>query len=398
MLGGNSRVAAVASRPSSGGDFNTTILTRLKQVEQEAKDARSKLAEQIMINEKLRQENDTLKALVNNPDEAVREADRLRRQVTQLKVKIEEMETFLGDYGLVWVGNNHPKGNEQGGEDDQADVEDTSGHAMSFADFNMQIDELNSIIYSEPAQVVKEGSNQRKARLVQSSELLETVRIVFYRNGLMIKRGPFRACDSPGYRSFVKDVMDGYFPSEFQAEYPDGVIFDLKDQHSVEYVEGKTDPNFDQPQMSRAQFLNRLPKTVIHKGQVVGVRGDIAELLGDSGAGEGGAGGAAVSKPKVVIESTAGGGDKTHSEDMGEAVKIQVKWVDQSAFIVNMCALHTVGDLKTSIRGHFAAQQSELSFDFELRSAFPPRALELTLSLKDAGLAPNGTVHARMLA
>jgi hypothetical protein len=405
MLGSYKAPTSLPAKPSSsasGGDFNSSIISRLKQLETEAKEARFKLADQISQNEKLRQENETLRAMVSGPDGALSEVAGLRRQVTQLKVKISEMETFLGDYGLVWVGNNHTSTDTECPDKHSEDVESTEEtHAMSFAEFNKQVDELNAVIYSEPAQIIKEGPNQRKARLVQSSELLETVRVVFYRNGLMIKRGPFRHCRSENYKSFVRDIMDGYFPIEFQGDYPDGVVFDLKDQHSVEYIEGKTDANFDQPQMSRAQFLNRLPKTVIHKGQVMGVRGEIADMLSGDASVEASASGAQGVKPRVVIENVSSSIDR--SQAVGESVKIQVKWVDQSTFIVNMFELNTVGDLKASIQQHYREQDASQQraagdlFDFELRSAYPPRALDYAMTLKEAGLAPNGTVHARKL-
>jgi hypothetical protein len=34
---------------------------------------------------------------------------------------------------------------------------------------------------------------------------------------------------------------------------------------------------------------------------------------------------------------------------------------------------------------------------FELRSAFPPRLLTDSMTLEEAGLVPNGTIHARRL-
>ena len=405
MLGAGRKPVSTAipvAKPTAvigGGDFNSSIIARLKQVEVDAKEARMKLAEQISINEKLREENETLRTLTTNPDTAMKETTELRRQVTQLKVKIQEMEVFLGDYGLVWVGSNPSKSYITDDIDQESHVEERETddktdltQIVSFADFNRQIDELNSVIYAEPAQIIKEGNNQRKARLVQSSELLESIRIGFYKNGLMIKRGPFRYCNASNYERFVHDVMDGYFPSEFQDEYPDGVVFDLKDQHSIVYIEGKTQENFDQPQLSRAQFLNRLPKTVIHKGEVMGIRGEIADLLGNNTTDA-----ISLVKPKVFIDSTTTSGNKTPLEDMGEMVKIQVKWIDQSTFIIHLYEKHLVDDLKIAILQHFTGEDNSVSYEFELRSAFPPRVLPWNITLKDAGLTPNGTVHARKL-
>lgn len=446
MLGSNKALPVTARAPAtSNTDFNSTIIARLKHVETEAKESRQKLAEQILTNEKLLEENLLLKSMISGSTGAVDEVAKLKQQNSNLQSKIREMEAFLGDYGLVWVGNkaNNDESEAEEAERSTSDIDgtETLRHTVSYSDFNFHINELNAVIYSEPTQIVIEGSNQRKARLVQSSELLENVRIVYYRNGLMIKRGPFRQCGSPGYKSFVKDIVDGYFPSEFQSEYPEGVVFDLKDQRHVDFVEGKSDSYAEDSQMSRAQLLNRLPKTVIHKGEVVGIRGDIESLLGGKGADQStGSNSQVVPKPKVVIDTPAVNATEAPNQSMGELVQIQVKWVDQSSFIAKLYEHNTVGDLKAYIVQHFqgvapsksnlaetradnkagAEHKSQdkshtatmtdapggencislvgaLGFDFELRSAYPPRALGLFLSLKEAGLSPNGTVHARKL-
>jgi hypothetical protein len=460
--------------PATGTDFNSTILNRLKHVEVEAKESRKKIAELISENEALRQENSSLKDMVSGSADAVAQINDLKYNNAKLQLKLQEMEHFLGDYGLLWVGHNRDDDDVASDNDDQGTDGDAAHgkqigssaplqHIVSFSEFNLHIGELNAVIYSEPAQVITEGSNQRKARLVQASELVEKVRIVYYQNGLMIKNGPFRACDSGNYKTFVKDIVDGYFPSEFQEEYPSGVVFDLKDQHWVPFVEGKTDSFMQQNRMSKAQLLNRLPKTVIHNGEVVGIREDIGSRLigggglsgggsGASGVAEAGAGvGSTVSAPKakVVIDTFS----LADSSSMGQDVRIQVKWVDQTTVVVAKMHEHnTVGDLKAYLERHFASAidtnisygisgynsssdggakehgsagnsdtekdkrtdagtstisemaqagggggSSVLGFDFSLRSAYPPRELGLFLSLKEAGLVPNGTVHARKL-
>lgn len=47
----------------------------------------------------------------------------------------------------------------------------------------------------------------------------------FYKNGMSIKGGPLRSYDDPTTISFIRDILDGYFPSELQQEFPDGVPF-----------------------------------------------------------------------------------------------------------------------------------------------------------------------------
>ena len=82
----------------------------------------------------------------------------------------------------------------------------------------------------------------------------------------MVQRGPFRSCDSASYASFLRDIMDGYFPSEFRGAHPDGVFLDLVDRSGQVYTPGC--PDDVSARMDKDQLLRRLPKTVIRKGQV----------------------------------------------------------------------------------------------------------------------------------
>jgi len=42
---------------------------------------------------------------------------------------------------------------------------------------------------------------------------------------MTVKEGPLRSYDNPITSSFIHDILDGYFPSELQQEFPDGVPF-----------------------------------------------------------------------------------------------------------------------------------------------------------------------------
>jgi hypothetical protein len=275
----------IPSLTTSSTDFTTTLLTRLKLVETEAKEARRKLVEQITYNGKLEREIVDLKSFSVSPQDVLDDLETARQQNRHLQHKIREMEKFLADYGLEWVG---PSDAVSVADDDVSEGEDEklgATHHVSFADFNRHIQELNAVVYSEPAQIVTEGNYSRKARLVQASELVENIKVVYYRNGLFIQRGPFRPCDSETYTSFVEDILDGYFPSEFKKTYPDGVTFDLKDRHDVEYREGHPSNHEHHPHMATRQFLDRLPKTVIRNGELVDIRTDIDRRLNGGGGG-----------------------------------------------------------------------------------------------------------------
>lgn len=52
----------------------------------------------------------------------------------------------------------------------------------------------------------------------------------FYKNGMIVQDGPLRSYEDPATTSFLKDILDGYFPSELQEAYPEGVPFKVKHQ------------------------------------------------------------------------------------------------------------------------------------------------------------------------
>ena len=48
-----------------------------------------------------------------------------------------------------------------------------------------------------------------------------------YANGIVLYSGPFRSFGEPTTQQCIKDIQDGYFPSELQHRYPDGVPFNV---------------------------------------------------------------------------------------------------------------------------------------------------------------------------
>ena len=131
-------------------------------------------------------------------------------------------------------------------------------------------------------------------------------------------QGPFRPFSDPTTRQCVQDLMDGYYPSELQSRYPDGVPFQLTDNRGVtfkprEYMDifpgsgrqlggekgpskllpsgahlrqnGKEAPAEKEtsvlpgPKLSVENFLSRLPASVVKGGRVLDVRAGVAEVL-----------------------------------------------------------------------------------------------------------------------
>ncbi|NXO86192.1 UBX11 protein, partial [Sitta europaea] len=72
--------------------------------------------------------------------------------------------------------------------------------------------------------LVGEGSCEveptaRGARLRRA----EPVLLALYQDGIVVGHGAFRPYQHPATQQCLQDIMDGYFPSELQPRYPDGI-------------------------------------------------------------------------------------------------------------------------------------------------------------------------------
>jgi len=406
------RVTSAGDENRGSSNFDDCLIDRLTHAEKENKAFRRQLAESFEKIEKLEKYNYELETTLSAyQDENVQgKLIELQREKKHLSSQIEEMLTFLRDYGLEWVGFQDELSGGSGSELEQDDdsegkISEPRGHPVKILDFIKKIEELNGVISSEPAEiVVSDTSNtvgqfgSRKARLVKPDEMREKINVTIYQNGLLVKRGPFRECGSSTYNSFVKDIMDGYFPSEFKHEHPDGLLINVIDKQNKPFSEKESDEK-----MNSDQFLRRLPKTVVRNGNLVSVRDDIASAIG-AGEVE-----SKVSKDKdaptpapakniVVVESSSykeSKENKGEGKDTSDAVRectIQVRWLDGTrAMILKMSDTDMVGDVREEIKrlkGGLDCPQ------FQLRGSFPPRVLSDYLSLHEAGLIPNGIVSA----
>jgi hypothetical protein len=416
LLGNNANNANnIGGSGSSSPDITVSLLTRLTDCETELKATRKQLAEKLRRITELEDDNRELKALLVEPSEVYEELDFVRGQNHDLMTKLDHMEAFLKDYGLVWVGNSSNSSNSSSSPntDSSSVCSPPTPSSLSYSAFSKKIQELNDVINSEPVQVVKEADG-KITKLARPSEILEQIRVVFYSNGLMVRRGPFRDHASESFRKFTRDVMDGYFPSEFRDEYPDGVVFVLVDRHDTVY---DSSSNNNDDVLSGQQFLQRLPKTVIKNGEIVDVRSSInSRLTGDAttaGAKQSSstpplpalAGAAADNKKKdqLVLESM---GFRHCGEAHRKPVTVQLRWVDGSMILMKLDASDDIGTIRSMVNQHF--EQVDHKYDhkddsksnhhgmpaFELRTVWPAKVVDDDCTLTEAGLVPNGTLHA----
>lgn len=95
------------------------------------------------------------------------------------------------------------------------------------------IKELNSLVESNETKIVEFNDNKAKF------ETSESIKLTLYSNGISLYNGPFRSFEDSITKKFCIDVMDGYFPSELQDKYPDGVAFELIDKREIYFKEEK---------------------------------------------------------------------------------------------------------------------------------------------------------------
>lgn len=381
---------------TSQTEFTTLLSSRLVAVEQENKELRRSLAQKTTRILSLEDERSQLTALLQSESRSVDLVKSLKTENRRLQQQILEMEQFLADYGLTWVGHRQPIAEEQAPE-------------FNFDLFMERIAELNSIVLSEPAQVVTSTDGSRvRARLAHADQRLEHIPITLYGDGVMIKRGPFREMGSDSFNSFVGDVLDGYFPSEFRADNPDGVILKVTDKRNELFQrgEGSADSSLSDQQIGAAQFLSRLPKTVVKGGNLFSVQDDVAYRFGLKNRsltvpahpeGVVSREGKSVICLRTLVQHTIeSGGDLTD-----EIATVQIKWPAATAgsglppvtYLLKVYASDFVADLKEVLARETNGKVESIKF----RGSHPPRVLDDTLTIRECGLVPNGTIHVEKL-
>ena len=113
-----------------------------------------------------------------------------------------------------------PKKSEAAAED---------GFQVDFDLLVSNINELNELAEDEEPTIVK------KANGATFETSHKSIPLTLFANGMSLYEGPFRSFDEPLARKFCIDIMDGYFPSELQTAFPDGVAFRLVDKRAVHF-------------------------------------------------------------------------------------------------------------------------------------------------------------------
>ncbi|XP_025303173.1 UBX domain-containing protein 11 isoform X2 [Canis lupus baileyi] len=368
----------------------------------------------------------------------------LETMCSRLQRQVGEMERFLGDYGLQWVGE--PADDED--SEDQSDSEDGKRDWMtakklwkpgdSLAPPEVDFDRLLASL-KDLSELVVDGDTQvipmpGGARL----HVLEPIPLKLYRNGLMMFDGPFRPFRDLSTQRCLRDILDGFFPSELQRLYPDGVPFKqpgvwcvipqqgdmrgcappppglenhVSDLRNQVYPENGLDPfpgegrvvgrqRMHKPldrmehsgsRMTAEKFLNRLPKFVIRQGEVVDIRGPIRDTLQNCCP-------LPARIQEIVVETPALAAERERNQESPESPArllsmLRIKSENgEQAFLLMMRPEDTVGDVRTLL----AQARAVDATTFEIFSTFPPTVYhDDTATLQAAGLVPSAALLLR---
>ncbi|XP_017202058.3 UBX domain-containing protein 11 isoform X3 [Oryctolagus cuniculus] len=242
--------------------------------------------------------------------------------------------------------------------------------------------------------------------------VLEPIPLKLYRNGIMMFDGPFRPFHDPSTQRCLRDMLDGFFPSELQRLYPNGVPFKVSDLRNQVYPENGLDPfpgegrvvgwqkmrkasdrveKRQDSTMTAEKFLNKLPKFVIRQGEVVDIRGPIRDTLQSCCP-------LPARVQEIIVETPALATERERSQETPNTPApplsmLRIKSENgEQAFLLMMRPEDTVGDVRTLL----AQARATDATAFEIFSTFPPTVYQDdSLTLQAAGLVPNATLLLR---
>ncbi|XP_009880493.1 PREDICTED: UBX domain-containing protein 11 [Charadrius vociferus] len=393
-------------------DLVSSVMQNLTLLEQKLK----KQAQEIQLKDRriaeLEEKMKTLQKGEDAPDPST--AEELETRCLQLQTQVWEMERFLNDYGLIWVGERHEQLEDLESLKDEEELPArslwkpgeavVSKHQIDFDLILENVKDLNVLAGEGVSQIEHTPGG---ARLRQP----EPLPLTLYQNGIVMFDGPFRPYEDPSTQQCLQDIMDGYFPSELQMRYPDGIPLQVTDRRDVVFRERDLPGSFPGhgqvvghskssevqetaeipgPKLSLEQLLNKFSKSSKH-GEVIGVQGS-------AGAVQQGSGGVRSSEEILVETPRLSALERAKTAEEAEAsapdvctLRIKSESGEQM-YIVKMLFTETIGDL----RQHLAHARGGDSDSYEIISTFPQRVYaDNSRSLQECGLIPNASLLLR---
>ncbi|KAJ6663461.1 hypothetical protein lerEdw1_009540 [Lerista edwardsae] len=403
------RVRVLGAVPTDT-DLLTSMMQKIVSLEQKVKSQASAIQQKEKTIKELEEQLHILQEGKEESSETSR-AEELEVICLRLQRQIWEMERFLNDYGLIWVGEGTDSATEL--ELLTEESSQPSSGVWKPGDSILPASSLNFDLIFENLKdlnvLAGEGMSQIEhiaggARLKQ----LDSIPLTFYQNGIVMFNGPFRSYEEPSTQQCLRDIMDGYFPSELQRRYPEGIAFKVTDKRDVFFRERQLPQSFPGlgqvtghskprgaretreipgPKFTMEQFLNKLPKSLIRDGHVIDIRGEIREALQGSGQTQ--------AHEVILVEpASQPAAEKRHEtikERQGEApdrsrTTLRIRSENgEKTYVVRMPVTETIG----ALRQHLDRVRGEVQ-PYEIHGIFPHQVYENnSLTLEECGLVPN---------
>lgn len=154
-----------------------------------------------------------------------------------------------------------------------------------------RIEELNMLIIKDNDHADFElDKNDNMYKLKHRKE----IKIGFYKNGIAIENFPFYEFNSIESQKILSDILDGYSPYILKSKYPKGVLMQVQNKLNVDFdinknyyantVNSNIQGLFDikcseKKKLSKDEFLNRLPNSILKDGKVYNIREDISNII-----------------------------------------------------------------------------------------------------------------------
>jgi uncharacterized coiled-coil protein SlyX len=344
--------------------------------------------------------------------EALAALEQYQQENNKLKRQIFEMENFLNDYGLVWVGY---KADQDAADDSPSEPAISPANSSEYKEiyFDMTamiecIKQLNLLAGESQLKIIKSGSNSAKFSPPPALSL------IFYRDGLFFRNGPLRRYHLAECETFCRDLLEGYFPYELKAEFPDGVVFNVTDKSSELYSKSSEIPsNFkafggvgnrlgeNHPAVGREKFLQSLPVSVISNGSVIDIRSDIAKLLNNGNNNVKLSEKQLIETPTLILlrEESNRHSAASRPQTPRTIATLQVK-LDTANTPLLLLKMRFEDSLR-ELHGIIAVEREKrgVKGEFELRSAFPAKLYASNdCTLMQVGLTPNANLFVRAIA
>ncbi|KAK4469234.1 hypothetical protein MN116_006807 [Schistosoma mekongi] len=166
----------------------------------------------------------------NNQTAESRKVETLQKYCEELQKQNFEMKEFLHDYGLMWIGRQTTEHVTNEKNENSIKFDKTIFNRLV-----QQIHLLNKWNSNNAGNRTKVTPQPNSSNVVYLRNQ-SPIPLILYADGLCFNSGPFRLYKNHDTLQFVQDILDGYFPSELQSSYPNGIQFKLVDRHTTNYV------------------------------------------------------------------------------------------------------------------------------------------------------------------